>query len=171
MCAVLLASGCASFSPLPQAGAGDAFAGRLAIRVEAIGREPVRAFSAAFDLRGDSRSGALALSTPLGSTLAQAQWGDGDVVLVTPQSRRRFDDLDHLTQEVLGESIPVAAWFDWLRGRPWPGAPNAGETTGTTSFEQLGWAVDTSHLAEGRVVAVRERPAPKVTVRIQLDQG
>lgn len=155
-------------------GARDAFSGRLAIRVEPIGSEPVRALSAAFDLRGDSRAGALALSTPLGSTLAQALWSDSEVVLVTPQSRRRFDDLDGLTQEVLGEKIPVAAWFDWLRGRPWPGAPSTVETigtSGTTSFEQLGWAVDASRVADGRVVAVRERPAPVVTVRIQLDRG
>jgi len=54
--------------------------------------------------------------------LAQARWAPGQVVLATPQGERRFDDLDGLTREVLGESLPLAALFDWLRGRPWPGA-------------------------------------------------
>jgi len=46
-------------------------------------------------------------------------------VLTTPRETRRFASLDELTREALGESVPIEAWFDWLRGRPWPGAPSA----------------------------------------------
>ena len=177
----LLLLGCTPLTPLPSRAANEAISGRLSIRVEPIGSTAPRAFSAAFDLRGDASDGVLGLSTPLGSLLARASWKPGEVLLMTPQEQRRFDDLDALTREVLGESVPVAAWFDWLHGKPWAAAasrPAAGAVataatgeTPTASFEQLGWAVDTSRLAEGRVVAVRERPAPVVTVRIQLDRG
>jgi outer membrane lipoprotein LolB len=136
-------------------------------RVDALGSEPARSFSAAFDLRGDSRDGALGLSTPLGSMLAQARWSPSEVSLRTPQGARRFADLDSLTREVLGESVPVEAWFDWLRGRPWPAAPSTPRSAG--GFEQLGWAVDVARLGDGRVVALREQPLPQVTVRIQLE--
>jgi len=169
----LLLAGCAQFVPLPSPAVDEALSGRLSIRVEPDGSAAGRAFSAAFDLRGDAHEGVLGLSTPLGSMLARASWKPGEVLLVTPQERRRFADLDALTREVLGENVPVAAWFDWLRGRPWPEAASnpGGASAGAApaGFEQLGWSVDTSRLAEGRVVAVRERPAPVVTVRIQLD--
>jgi len=91
------------------------------------------------------------------------------VVLVTAQgSSRRFASLDALTREVLGESVPVEAWFDWLRGRPWPGAASVPHAAGS-GFEQLGWQVDLSRFATGGVGASRRAPDPPVTVRILLD--
>jgi outer membrane lipoprotein LolB len=164
----LLCTGCASVAPLGPGTGSDAISGRLALRVEAAGTEPARSFSAAFDLRGDAQSGALGLSTPLGSMLAQARWQRGEVVLMTPQGTRRFADLDALTREVLGESVPIEAWFDWLRGRPWPATASA-PAAGSAGFEQLGWSVDLARFADGAVSATRVRPPPTVTVRIQLD--
>jgi len=165
----LFISGCASVAPLAPAGAGESLSGRLALRVDANGMDPARAFSAAFDLRGSAQTGALALSTPLGSMLAQARWTPGEVVLITPQGTRRFADLDTLTREALGESVPIEAWFDWLRGRPWADAPSLPAANGT-GFEQLGWSVDLARFADGAVLATRAAPAPAVTVRIQLDR-
>lgn len=165
--AALVLSACASFAPLPPSSADDTLSGRLAIRIEPNGSDAARAFSAAFDLRGNTGVGSLALSTPLGSTLAQARWGDGQVSLVTPQGQRQFTGLDELTREVLGESVPVEAWFDWLRGRPWPGAPSSEPVP--AGFEQLGWRVDLTRFASGSVVASRLRPEPAVVVRIQLE--
>jgi outer membrane lipoprotein LolB len=164
----MLASGCATVEPLGPAAAGESISGRLAIKVDAVGAEPAHAFSSAFDLRGDPRSGALALSTPLGSMLAQAHWAPGEVVLTTPQGTRRFADLDALTRDVLGESVPVEAWFDWLRGRPWPAAASTAANDG--GFEQLGWSVDLARFADGAVSASRKPPRSRVTVRIQLDR-
>ena len=110
------------------------------------------------------------------------------VVLTTPKGERAFASLDELTREALGESVPIEAWFDWLRGRPWPGAPSApvdvapdaAETTSAnaspapplprpSSFRQLGWRVDLSQFAAGTIAATREAPPPVVTVRIRLD--
>jgi outer membrane lipoprotein LolB len=163
-------AGCANVAPLGLAAVGESLSGRMALHVDAIGTEPARAFSAAFDLRGDPRIGALGLSTPLGSMLAQARWAPGEVALMTPQGTRRFADLDALTREVLGESVPIEAWFDWLRGRPWPAAPST-PAANAPSFEQLGWSVDLARFADGAVSATRTLPQPTVTVRIQLDRS
>ena len=136
-----------------------------------------------FDLRGTPASGTLGLSTPLGSMLAQARWSPAEVVLATPQGTRRFTTLDELTRDVLGESVPIEAWFDWLRGRPWPGATstpwstvgttasNPGSSSSPDSFAQLGWSVDLTRFGDGAVSATRTSPAPVVTVRIRLDRS
>jgi len=166
--AAILFAGCASVETAAPIAGGASFAGRLSLRVEPLGATPARAFSAAFDLRGGPSTGTLGLSTPLGSMLAQARWQPGTVVLATPQSTREFADLDGLTREVLGESVPIAAWFDWLQGRPWPGAPSAARAAGP-GFDQLGWSVDLARVAEGAVSATRRAPPPAVSVRIQLD--
>jgi len=161
-------AGCASVEPAAPITGGDAFAGRLSVRVDPTGAAPARSLAAAFDLRGSAEAGTLGLSTPLGSMLAEARWRPGSVVLVTPQGTRRFADLDALTREVLGESVPLEAWFDWLHGRPWPGAASSPQPGGA-GFGQLGWAVDLSRFASGAVAASRREPLPAVVVRIQLD--
>jgi len=176
---------CTTVPPAPPAGASDVLSGRLAVRVEPVAGEAPRSVSAAFDLRGDSRAGTLGLSTPLGSMLAQARWSPAEVVLTTPRETRRFATLDELTREALGESVPIEAWFDWLRGRPWPGAPSvlaevapgapaavantASSSAHVPSFRQLGWRVDLSQFSAGTIAATREAPAPVVMVRIRLD--
>jgi outer membrane lipoprotein LolB len=172
-----LAAACTTVPPAPPSEASDVLSGRLALRVEPVASEAPRSVSAAFDLRGDSRAGTLGLSTPLGSMLAQARWSPAEVVLTTPRETRRFASLDELTREALGESVPIEAWFDWLRGRPWPGAPSAPLDAAPTappnppapSFRQLGWRVDLAQFGAGTIAATRETPAPVVTVRIRLD--
>ena len=168
--AALLAA-CTTVPTLPAAGPTETLSGRLALRVEPMGPEPAHAVSAAFDLRGNARAGTLGLSTPLGSMLAQARWSPTEVVLVTPRETRHFATLDELTREALGESVPVEAWFDWLRGRPWPGAASTAADAEPAGFRQLGWRVDLARFGEGTIVATREDPAPVVTVRIRLDPG
>jgi outer membrane lipoprotein LolB len=166
----LLATACASVAPLETAGAGESISGRMALRIDADGVQPPRSFSAAFDLRGNPKAGALGLSTPLGTLLAQARWTQGEVLLMTPQGTRRFPDLEALTREVLGESVPIEAWFDWLRGQPWADAPSTA-TAQTAGFQQLGWSVDLAGFADGAVLVTRPLPLPGVSLRIQLDRS
>lgn len=167
--AVFLA-GCAIAPKAIDGVGGETLSGRLAVRVEAADGVPARSVSAAFELQGDARNGRLDLSTPLGSVLAQARWAPGRVVLATPQGETRFDGLDALTREVLGESLPVAALFDWLRGRPWPGAASTPSLApAEPGFEQLGWVVSLARFDDAQVAARRER-APVVTVRAKLDR-
>lgn len=167
--AALVLAACAS---VPQGATpeGEALSGRLAVRVDAGDGVAERSENAAFELQGTPQVGRLNLATPLGTIIAQARWAPGSVVLATPQGERNFADLDALTREVLGESVPVAALFDWLRGRPWPGAASmASVAPDDPGFAQLGWVVSLARFDEGWVVARRER-APAVTVRARLDR-
>jgi outer membrane lipoprotein LolB len=146
----------------------EALSGRLAVQVASHEGVAARQFSAAFDLRGDGRQGQLQLNTPLGTALAQARWSPLDVTLITRDGTRRFADLDALSTEALGESVPLAALFDWLHGRPWPQEPSRALADG--SFEQLGWTVTPDgpppHPHE---INARRSVAPAVTLRALLD--
>lgn len=160
----MLAAACTTVPPsLPMT--SDRLSGRLAVRVDSA---PPQATNAMFELRGDARVGELDLSTPLGSVLARARWSPATVELATPRETRRYDNLDAIAQDVLGEPLPMAALFDWLRGRPWPDAGSA-PLAGGPGFSQLGWTIDLARRAEGWIVARRER-APAVTVRAQVDR-
>jgi outer membrane lipoprotein LolB len=162
-----LLSACASLPGESRQPSGESLAGRLALRVDTSGEEQPRSVIAAFELHGAPEAGRLNLSTPTGQVMAQARWEPGRVVLVTPQGETPYPSLEALTREVLGESLPVAALFDWLHGRPWPGAAH---TAAAPGFRQLGWAVDLARFAEDTIVAVREAP-PQVTVRVKLERS
>jgi outer membrane lipoprotein LolB len=165
-----LLAGCMSVPKSGERLAGDSLSGRLSVRVDGVGGAEPRSLSAAFELEGDAQIGRLNLATPLGTLLAQARWAPGQVLLVTPQRETKFADLDSLTAEVLGESLPVGAMFDWLRGRPWPGAISvASAPPAEPGFQQLGWVVSLASFDEALVLARRER-APAVTVRAKLDR-
>jgi outer membrane lipoprotein LolB len=162
--ALALLSSCASVGPPHREGA-QVLSGRLSVRVDS---EPVRAMNAAFELSGDARSGAMVLTSPIGSTLAQARWAPGEAVLQTPGARASYPDLDTLAEQALGERVPLAALFDWLRGRPWPGAASQGLPAGEPGFTQMGWRVALARFDEGWVEARRDT-APVVTLRARLD--
>jgi outer membrane lipoprotein LolB len=161
--AVALLSACATRPPEPQAGWTS---GRLALRVDADDQRPAQSLSAHFELRGDERSGELRLSTSLGTRLAEAQWAPGLALLTSSRGEQRYDDLESLATEALGEALPLQALPDWLAGRPWRGAPALATEPG---FEQLGWALDLREHAEGRLSARRAAP-PAVLLRLRLDR-
>jgi outer membrane lipoprotein LolB len=168
--AALALAACASVPRGERVAVGDNFTGRMSVRVDAANGTPARSENAAFELIGTPQVGRLNLSTPLGSVVAQARWDSQSVVLATPQGEQQFSDLDALTQQVLGESVPIAALFDWLKGRPWAGAPNtATAPPAEKGFEQLGWSVSLARFDEGWVTA-RRAQAPAVTVRARLDK-
>jgi outer membrane lipoprotein LolB len=161
---VVLLSGCASPVVLPT-DLGPPISGRLSVRVDA---QPVRVLSAGFELSGDARAGVLALTSPLGSTLARAHWSAHEAVLTTPAGQSRFSNLDDLAAQALGEHVPMAALFDWLRGRPWAGATSTALSDGETGFEQLGWRVSLTRFGDGWLDARRDA-APAVTLRARLE--
>jgi outer membrane lipoprotein LolB len=167
LAAAVLLGACSSLPRPGDRAGGESFSGRLAIRAEAEARSTI----AAFDLTGRADAGELDLSTPLGAVLGRARWAPGQVELITPQGRKAYATLDALTQEVLGETLPVAALFDWLKGRPWPGAPSTARAGGAagSGFDQLGWSVDLAEFDAAVVTAVRSAP-PAVTVRVKLDR-
>lgn len=154
---------CASLAP-PGAASVEPLSGRLSVRVDG---DAERSFNAAFELAGSPEEGSLALSTPLGVQVARADWSPDAVLLRSREGERRYPDLESLSEDALGERVPLAALFDWLRGRAWPGAPSSARGQG---FAQLGWDIDLSRYGEGWVLAERRAPAPVVTVRAKLDQ-
>lgn len=160
--ATLVLAACAT-TPRPAA----ELSGRLAVRVEAQADAAARSFTSQFELRGDADAGSLQLTTPIGSTAAEAHWQPGRAELVTHEGRRQFESLDALAGQMLGEPLPLAALLEWLRGRAWAGAPSRQEAGG---FEQLGWRIDLSRYGEGWVLAARER-APAVSVRARLEKA
>lgn len=149
---------------------GDRFSGRMSVQIEAIGDEPARSTSGAFELMGNAQRGRLDLTTPIGNTVARARWEPAGVFLETPQGNSQHPTLMDMTRTMLGEELPVTAMFDWLRGRPWPGADSVAASSGEPSgFHQLGWAVDLSRFDQARIVARRSAP-PVVIVQVRLDQ-
>jgi outer membrane lipoprotein LolB len=159
----LVLSGCASLGP--QQPPPD-LAGRLAVRVDASAQTPSRSFSADFDLRGNTDRGTLRLTGPLGATLAEVRWLPGRAELADAQGTRAYATLDAMAQDLFGEPLPLLALIDWLRGRPWAGAPNMKRDDG---FEQLGWRIGLGGFAEGLLQATRDR-APGVSLRAKLDK-
>jgi outer membrane lipoprotein LolB len=161
-CALALLQGCATPPPVAE---GPWTAGRLSLRVAEDGTRSAQSLSAAFELAGDGERGQLNLSTPLGSRIASARWSAAGASLVTPEGEQRFDSLDELARRALGEAVPLGALPDWLAGRPWARAPHEPMPDG---FLQLGWQVQTSQRAEGRIEARRSQP-PEVLLRVRLD--
>lgn len=172
--------GCATPTPPPprQINAGEVLSGRLAVVVADMPAThagdaqpaPAQSLSAAFELRGSAQAGSLDLISPLGSIMAQAVWSPQGATLQSNRGRERYEDMDSLTRDMLGESLPVGALFDWLRGRPWAGAPSQpNKAPSPEGFTQMGWQVDLSRFTQAVVLAERER-APKVTLRARLDR-
>jgi len=160
----------AASTALPPAPNGSqALSGRLALQVDALPDRPAQSISASFDLRGNAEQGELRLSTPLGTTLAAAFWGPSEARLVTPQGERRYDDLDALSRDAFGESLPLRALPDWLQGRPWDGAAEpAMPLQPGPGFVQLGWSIDLARFDSGQLQASRAGP-PAVRLRAQID--
>lgn len=161
-CAVAWLAGCASVGP--PGPSGERLAGRLSVRVEG---DAARNFNAAFELEGSSESGQLSLTTPLGIQVARADWSPRQVRLRSSDGERLYPDLESLAADALGERVPLAALFDWLHARPWPGAPSVAQPLG---FAQLGWVIDVSRRAGGWVEA-RRVALPVVSVRAKLDDA
>lgn len=160
--------GLAACAQLPSS-SGERFTGRLALRVDG---DAERSVSGGFELSGDAEQGELRLTTPLGTTAAQARWRPGEALLNgNGPIPHRFATLDQLTAATLGEPLPMAALFDWLHGRPWPRAASVPRADGEPGFEQLGWQVGLSRWSEGWLDARRSEPPPGVTLRIRLDRN
>ena len=163
--ALVLLSACANLAQPPSSMPAGLIEGRLSVRVDG---QPERSVSAGFILMGNAERGSLVLSGPLGTTAAQARWQPGEAVLHSGTGETRHTDLDSLGRAALGEDLPMAALFDWLRGRAWTGASSQPRSDGVPGFLQLGWQVDLARWADGSLAAVRTAP-PVVTVRARVE--
>jgi outer membrane lipoprotein LolB len=152
--AALFMAGCATpqGAAVRSAGPSGAWNGRLALRVEG---DEKQSFSALFDLRGSPSAGELALTTPIGNTLAVLQWSAGEALLKNGNQTRRYESVDALIEAATGAAIPVDALFGWLAGRDEP-VP--------------GWKADLSQYGNGRLQAMRYSPQPIADLRIVFER-
>jgi outer membrane lipoprotein LolB len=147
--AAMAMTGCATRTPRQ---GPEHWSGRLSMQV---GSNPSQAFSAGFELSGNSSQGQLLLNSPLGTAVASAQWTAEQAVLRSGSDARHYRSMEELLTHATGAALPLAALFDWLTGVPTPVA---------------GWDTDLSGLNQGRLLASRQNPEPTVQLRILLDR-
>lgn len=124
--------------------------------------------TAQFELEGRPGDGLLSLSTPLGTLMAQARWVGNQAELTGPDGKRKTGSLDALTNEALGQSIPVGALMNWLQGRPDPDAPSAPLPAPDLGFTQIGWNINLNRWNDRLITATRDG-LDRVEVRVKLD--
>ncbi|CAH0349522.1 outer membrane lipoprotein LolB [Aquabacterium sp. CECT 9606] len=148
-----------------------ALQGQLSVKLQAFQGLEAKGVSMGFFFNGGPQGGQLDLMTPMGSQVARVHWTDTEAWLQTDQGNRHFSTLGELSQEVLGEPLPLAALMHWVQGQPAPDLP-APINTQPNSFEQSGWQIDTTDIGIGRLIAQRPANAALrgVTVRIRLDR-
>ncbi len=132
------------------------WSGRLSIKIE---RDPVQQTSAGFTLVGNAVVGQLNLFTPLGGKAAEVVWGKDFATISDGKEKRSYSDLATALHQVTGADIPVSNLFDWLQGKQ----DKAHETA-------MGWEADLTRLSEGRIVAIRRQPLPRIELRVVLEQ-
>lgn len=125
--------------------------GRISLQIQS---DPVQAFFAGFELKGQADNGELKLISPLGSILGIMRWTPSEAVLEQNGSIRRFASTEELLTQTTGAAVPVSALFDWLSGKNTP---------------TPGWLADLSLQANGRISAKKTVPAPQADLRIVLD--
>ena len=146
-------SGCATPPRPPPAGNENGpWSGRLALQIK---DQASQSFAAMFELQGTAQAGELTLASPLGGILAVLAWAPGSATLRSNGQTRSFPSVDALVTQATGAAIPLAALFDWLRGRDTP-VP--------------GWRANLTQLAQGRISAVRHDPQPEADLRVALDR-
>lgn len=152
--ALFLIAGCAHQTGARGANNAESrvWSGRIGLQIQS---EPVQAFFAGFELKGQAERGELTLTNPLGSVLGVLRWSPGEAMLQTGGDTKRFESVDALLLQTTGAAVPVTALFDWLEGK-------------NTSLN--GWTADLSQQAAGRITAKRMLPAPQADLRLVLDQ-
>lgn len=128
------------------------WAGKLSVRID---DEPVRYFSAGFELQGNSEAGAMQLFSPLGSTVATLRWqADGGAQWQRGDQLRHYPNMAELSTDLTGTALPLTSLFDWLRGQASP---------------VEGWEVDLSQHAQGKLQAQRLQPTPSAQLRLVFE--
>jgi outer membrane lipoprotein LolB len=137
----LLLSACAHVEVKPPAGPLEfELAGRIAAQ---YGKE---AFTGNIVWRHARTGDELLISTPMGQGVARIV-RDGDAVELTTSEPREYrdNDVEALTERVLGFRLPLNGLADWVRARPSGEAPFKAERSSDgqlKSLEQSGWRIE-----------------------------
>jgi outer membrane lipoprotein LolB len=186
---VTVLAGCAS-TPVTKAQPEHAYSGRFA--VTAISGERQASTSGRFSLETYAAGLTLELTTPLGSTLARIEVRAGEARLQSTAEgggvrELRGNDVDALTSQMFGWTLPVSGLPDWIQGRPASGRPVqfgdsgvAGIASATSGggapnvFIQDGWRVEVRERAGGEArrvdlsrAAVQGQPALQLRLAVE----
>jgi outer membrane lipoprotein LolB len=190
---VALVAGCASTAVVTKPSPDHVYTGRFA--VTAITGERQATTSGRFSLETFPAGLTLELATPLGSTLARIEVRAGEARLQSTAEgggvrELKGKDIDALTGQMFGWTLPVSGLADWIEGHPATGRPvqfgdsgNAGIPSATTGvgaanvFIQDGWRVEVRErtgVGEARRVdlsraAVQGQPA--LQLRLAVEPG
>lgn len=151
LCLAMMLTSCATRIMVPSS-ASAYWSGRLALQIKS---DPVQQMSAGFELQGSAEQGELILFSPIGTTLAKLNWTPQIAWIEQNGQRKHGANLQAMTEQLTGTSLPISAMFQWLAGRE-QAAP--------------GWQVDLSTHPEGRLTAQRKTPQPETVLRIILDR-
>lgn len=151
----LLQTACTTTPPLKtsinEPDTQNGWQGRIGIKVAS---NPPQAFSAQFELSGNSEQGSLALNTPLGTSLARMHWDASGASLRTFQESKQFASADEMLQHSLGAAPPLSALFAWLTGQ---------------DAAVPGWDVQLQDFAAGRIHARQTKATPGVDISIVFE--
>ena len=168
LASTLLLTGCATeavFRPDTNASATARdqpfnVSGRISVNMD--GKGSVGQFDWAHQPDADQ----LSVNSPLGTTVARLQRDASGVSLQADGKTWQADDVESLTQNVLGWTLPLGNLVWWIRGQPAPDTPYQLAADG--SLTQQGWIIrfvsdaDVPSLYPKRVDMQRDR----LTVRL-----
>lgn len=146
--------------------------GHFSIKLGPWGQQGSEGQSFTFYLQTHDQNGELDLMTPLGTQLAQVIWSPDSTRIESPQGTQHYTSLRDLSEQLLGEDVPLQALPHWLQGLPSPDLPSATVLADHTGFEQAGWAIDAHGLPEGRLQATREQSATQrhIAIKVRLER-
>ena len=146
--------------------------GHFSIKLGPWQTQPAEGQSFTFYLQAGIDTGQLDLMTPLGTQLAQVNWTPTGSRIQSSEGTQRFDSVDAMSQQLLGENVPLLALPYWLQGMPSPDFPSSVIAGDHSGFSQAGWQVTTVGLGQGRLVANRapSSNAREISIRIRLER-
>ena len=169
----LLFAGCAAIEeqPAPSGPIGDAFqlSGRVSVKYGA------EAASGRITWQHDAAGDELLFSTPLGQGVARIVRRN-DLVSLTTSDQKVYqaNDVETLTEKVLGWRLPLAGLPDWVRGRAAAGAPAQTRLDGSQRLAELrqsGWLVEfLDYKSADGPPALLRLSREQVEIRLVIDQ-
>jgi outer membrane lipoprotein LolB len=154
-------------APEPVADAPFDVSGRLSAKRGSDGA------AASFDWSHAPGRDVIALSTPLGTTLAQlTRDADGAALVLPDRPPERARDVATLADRALGMPLPVESLAWWIRGVPHPGSAHAIErdAAGRASvLRQDGWAIVYTYAEAATRPRLVVASYPDLEVRVVLD--
>ena len=167
--AAFASAGCAELRPL---GAQEALDFELSGRIATRFKEEAASGNVAWRHSADADE--MLITSPVGSSIARVVRKGNEVVLTTAEPRDyRANDVEALTEQVLGFRIPLAGLTGWVRGRAVEGSPaNAvRDAQGRlATLEQNGWKIEYQEYRPDGLPARMKLTYPGIELRLAIHE-